>query len=74
MLFDRDQHGFTPLHYACMYGYPNIMEAFYIRGAKTDILNMGGDSLLHVASQHGKYEVVVKVSQLLLGRFVQLVC
>ncbi len=44
-----------------MYGYPNIIEAFFVRGAKTDIVNMGGDSLLHVASQHGKYDVVVKV-------------
>ncbi len=44
-----------------MYGYPNIIEAFFVRGAKTDIVNMGGDSLLHVASQHGKYDMVVKV-------------
>ncbi len=45
-----------------MYGYPNIIEAFFVRGAKADIVNMGGDSLLHMASQHGKYDVVVKVS------------
>lgn len=60
----RDQHGFTPIHYACMYGYPNIIEAFFVRGAKADIVNMGGDSLLHVASQHGKYDAVVKVSNI----------
>ena len=36
-----------------------------MRGAKTDIVNMGGDSLLHVASQHGKYDIVVKVRYVL---------
>ena len=57
----RDQHGFSPLHYACMHGHGNIVELFFLRGAKTDTLNMGGDSLLHVAAQHGKYDVVMKV-------------
>ena len=32
-----------------------------MRGARTDIVNMGGDSLLHMASAHGKYDVIVKV-------------
>ena len=56
-----DQHGFTPLHYACMYGHANIVEMFLMRGARTDITNMGGDSLLHMAAAHGKYDIVVKV-------------
>ena len=32
-----------------------------MRGAKTDTLNMGGDSLLHVAAAYGKYDAIVKV-------------
>ena len=56
-----DEHGFTPLHYSCMYGHANIVEMFLQRGARADLINMGGDSLLHVASQHGKYDVMMKV-------------
>ena len=56
-----DQHGFTPLHYACMYGHGNIVEMFLMRGTRTDITNMGGDSLLHMAAAHGKYDIIVKV-------------
>ena len=60
-LNQSDQHGFTPLHYACMYGHGNIVEMFLMRGARTDITNMGGDSLLHMAAAHGKYDIVVKL-------------
>lgn len=61
---DSDEHGFSPLHYACIGGHAGVVEVFLVRGARTDILNMGGDSLLHVAAQHGKYDVVMKVSVL----------
>lgn len=44
-----------------MYGHGGIVEQFLLRGARTDILNMGGDSLIHVAAQFGKYDVVMKV-------------
>ena len=44
-----------------MYGHGNIVDLFLLRGAKADILNMGGDSLIHVAAQNGKYDVVMKV-------------
>ena len=33
-----------------------------MRGARTDLVNMGGDTLLHVAAAFGKYDVVMKVS------------
>ena len=56
-----DEHGFTPLHYSCMYGHTNIVEMFLQRGARANLINMGGDSLLHVAAQHGKYDVMMKV-------------
>ena len=58
-----DQHGFTPLHYACMCGHPKIVDLFLLRGARTDIVNMGGNSLLHLASQYGKYDVLIKVRE-----------
>ena len=44
-----------------MYGYPKIVDMFLLRGARTDIVNMGGDSLLHMAAQHGKYDILIKV-------------
>lgn len=58
----RDEHGFTPTHYACMHGHSNIVELFLIRGARMDLVNMGGDTLLHMAAAFGKYDVVMKVS------------
>lgn len=59
----RDQHGFSPLHYACIHGHGSIVDLFIQRGAKSDILNMGGDSLIHAAAQYGKYDVVMKVNR-----------
>ena len=56
-----DQHGFSPLHYACMYGHAKVVDMFLHRGARTDIVNMGGNSLLHMAAQYGKYDVLIKV-------------
>ena len=56
-----DQHGFSPLHYACMYGYPKIVDMFLLRCARTDIVNMGGNSLLHMTAQYGKYDILMKV-------------
>lgn len=59
-----DQHGFSPLHYSCIHGHSTIVDLFLLRGAKSDTLNMGGDSLIHVAAQYGKYDVVMKVQAL----------
>lgn len=56
-----DQHGFTPLHYASMYGHGNIVELFLVRTARTDLVNMGGDTLLHLAASYGKYDIVMKL-------------
>lgn len=57
-----DQHGFSPLHYASMYGHAKVVDMFLHRGARTDTVNMGGNSLLHMAAQYGKYDVLIKVS------------
>ena len=60
-VFSRDQHGFTPMHYATMYGQTAILDIFTSRGARIDIVNMGGDTLLHIAAAWGKYDIVQKV-------------
>ena len=73
--FSRDQHGFTPLHYACMHGQTNIIDFLLNRGCRVDILNMGGDSLLHVAAAFGKYDVVQKVCVCVLNSvYLSYVC
>ena len=33
------------------------------RGARNDIVNMGGDSALHMAASNGKYDAVVRVRE-----------
>ncbi|XP_065842193.1 integrin-linked protein kinase-like isoform X2 [Oscarella lobularis] len=48
-----DEHGFTPLHWASRQGRETIAEMLIARGARVDIVNMGGDSALHLASAHG---------------------
>ena len=57
----RDQHGFTPMHHAAINGHGSVIDVFISRGARLDIVNMGGDTLLHVAAAHGKYDIVQKV-------------
>ena len=44
-----------------MYGHAKVVDMFLHRGARTDIVNMGGNSLLHMAAQYGKYDVLIKV-------------
>ena len=58
----RDQHGFTPMHYATMHGHSGILDVFVGRRARIDIVNMGGDTLLHLAAAYGKYDIVQKVN------------
>ena len=49
------------MHYATMYGHGALLDVFINRGARIDIINMGGDTLLHVAAAWGKYDLVQKV-------------
>lgn len=56
-----DQHGFTPLHYACSHGHTNIVDYLLNHGARVDIVNMGGDSALHMATANGKYDAVLRL-------------
>ena len=57
----RDQHGFTPMHHAAMHGHSSVIDIFIGRGARVDIVNMGGDTLLHIAAAYGKYDIAQKV-------------
>ena len=72
--FYRDQHGFTPLHYACSHGHVNMVDYLLNHNARNDIINMGGDSILHMAVAHGKYDVVLRVSILYSVCFVFSTC
>ncbi len=45
-----------------MYGHAKVVDMFLHRAARTDTVNMGGNSLLHMAAQYGKYDVLIKVS------------
>ena len=58
---NSDEHGFTPLHWAGTAGYMNLVELLLVKGARMDITNMGGDTPLHSAVQHGHHDVVAKV-------------
>ena len=49
------------MHHATMFGQTAVLEIFLHRGARIDIVNMGGDTLLHVAAAWGKYDIVQKV-------------
>lgn len=53
-----DDHGFSPLHWACFAGRANITEMLLSRGARINATNMGDDTALHLAASHGHLECV----------------
>ncbi|XP_022091607.1 integrin-linked protein kinase-like [Acanthaster planci] len=59
-----DDHGFSPMHWACKEGRTNIVEMLIGRGAKINATNMGDDTALHLASAHGHRDIVQKLLQL----------
>jgi cytohesin len=50
--------GFTPLHYAAMYGRHEIAELLLERGADPNIQDNDGDTPLHLAAANGYSEIV----------------
>lgn len=58
-----DDHGFSPLHWACFAGRTNIADMLLARGARINSTNMGDDTALHLAASHGHLDCV----QLLLS-------
>ncbi|UYV82927.1 hypothetical protein LAZ67_22001411 [Cordylochernes scorpioides] len=53
-----DDHGFSPLHWACKEGRLNIVEMLINRGARINATNMGDDTAIHLAAAHGHREIV----------------
>lgn len=53
-----DDHGFSPLHWACFAGKTNITEMLLSRGARINATNMGDDTALHLAASHGHFDCV----------------
>ena len=49
--------GWTPLHEACNYGYPELVLALLRRGAKVNARGMDGDTPLHDATVNSHVEV-----------------
>ncbi|XP_072947468.1 scaffold protein ILK [Epargyreus clarus] len=53
-----DDHGFSPLHWACKEGHMKIVEMLIRRGARINVTNMGDDTPLHLAAAHGHRAIV----------------
>jgi ankyrin repeat protein len=68
-LIGRDDHGFSPLHWAAKYGQYKIVELLLQRGARVNVVNKGDDAPLHLAAAHGHHDVVRLVSLLILTSF-----
>lgn len=55
---EGDDHGFSPLHWACFAGRTNIVDMLLNRGARINATNMGDDTALHLAASHGHLDCV----------------
>ncbi|XP_059488512.1 integrin-linked protein kinase [Neocloeon triangulifer] len=53
-----DDHGFSPLHWACKEGHTKIVELLIQRGARINVTNRGDDTPLHLAAAHGHREIL----------------
>jgi len=62
-LNEGDDHGFTPLHWACREGQMVVFEMLMARGARHSARNDGGDTPLHLAAAHGNKDIVIKLLQ-----------
>lgn len=60
-LSPRDDHGFSPLHWACREGRSNVVDMLIMRGARINVMNRGDDTPLHLAASHGHRDIVAKV-------------
>lgn len=60
----RDDHGFSPLHWACREGRSSVVDMLIMRGARINVMNRGDDTPLHLASSHGHRDIVGKVGSM----------
>uniref|UniRef100_A0A674GF49 Scaffold protein ILK n=5 Tax=Neoaves TaxID=3078114 RepID=A0A674GF49_TAEGU len=58
-----DDHGFSPLHWACREGRSNVVDMLIMRGARINVMNRGDDTPLHLAASHGHRDIVQKLMQ-----------
>uniref|UniRef100_A0AAV2J9B9 Scaffold protein ILK n=1 Tax=Knipowitschia caucasica TaxID=637954 RepID=A0AAV2J9B9_KNICA len=58
-----DDHGFSPLHWACREGRSGVVDMLIMRGARINVMNRGDDTPLHLASSHGHRDIVAKLIQ-----------
>lgn len=61
LFLQRDDHGFSPLHWACREGRSAVVEMLIMRGARINVMNRGDDTPLHLAASHGHRDIVQKV-------------
>jgi hypothetical protein len=57
-IYSRDDHQFSPLHWAAKSGHTKIVEMLIARGAAILTTNMGDDTPLHLAAAHGHRDIV----------------
>jgi len=53
-----DFHDYSPLHYAAMWGWVEVMEALIEKGASLEQINVVGDNVLLIACQYNHLNVV----------------
>ncbi|KAL7982874.1 hypothetical protein Chor_013480 [Crotalus horridus] len=58
-----DDHGFSPLHWACREGRSSVVDMLVMRGARINVMNRGDDTPLHLAASHGHRDIVQKLIQ-----------
>uniref|UniRef100_A0AAY4AB02 Scaffold protein ILK n=1 Tax=Denticeps clupeoides TaxID=299321 RepID=A0AAY4AB02_9TELE len=58
-----DDHGFSPLHWACREGRSGVVDMLIMRGARINVMNRGDDTPLHLAASHGHREILAKLIQ-----------
>ncbi|KFO97869.1 Integrin-linked protein kinase, partial [Calypte anna] len=58
-----DDHGFSPLHWACREGRASLVDMLIMRGARINVMNRGDDTPLHLAASHGHRDIVQKLIQ-----------
>uniref|UniRef100_A0A1A8NIG1 Integrin linked kinase n=1 Tax=Nothobranchius rachovii TaxID=451742 RepID=A0A1A8NIG1_9TELE len=58
-----DDHGFSPLHWACREGRSSVVDMLIMRGARINVMNRGDDTPLHLAASHGHRDIVGKLIQ-----------
>ena len=63
----RDDHQFSPLHWASKGGHTKIVEMLISRGARIHTTNMGDDTPLHLAAAHGHRDILLMVSYAVQG-------